>query len=128
MVCTGELTVDQNIIPIGSNLTVHCRSNTVKCGRIFVIKVGVKEVLRQSSCSSVTTQVVVNEPKFMLYCIAEQDGEFRLVCGRDIIANRMFILFLFNFIVSEEILFNSGLACLDNFALIDSFLTFFADR
>lgn len=94
MVCTGELTLDQDIIPIGSNLTVHCRSYIVKCGRIFVIKIGEKEVLRQASCCSVTAQVVVREPKFMLYCIAEQDGEFRLVCGRDITANRMIILIL----------------------------------
>lgn len=92
VVCTGKLTIDQDIIPIGSNLTVHCRSNTVKCGRIFVMKFDGKEVLRQTSCSSVTAQVVVNEPKSWLHCSAEQDGKFLIVCGRDIVANRMFIL------------------------------------
>ncbi|MCI4375623.1 hypothetical protein PGIGA_G00111830 [Pangasianodon gigas] len=85
--CTGELTVDQGIIPIGSNLTVHCRSDTVKCGRLFIIKFNGKEVLRKTSCFNVTAQVVVNEPKSWLYCAVEQGGRSHIVCGRDIMAN-----------------------------------------
>lgn len=98
--CTGELTVDQAIIPIGSNLTVHCQSNTVKCGRIFVMRFNGKEVLRKTSCSNVTAQVVVHEPKSWLSCSAEENGAFRVVCGRDIVANRMFTLFSITFSAS----------------------------
>ncbi|XP_053492572.1 interleukin-23 receptor isoform X1 [Ictalurus furcatus] len=85
--CTGELTVDQDVIPIGSNLTVHCRSNTEKCGRIFIMKFNDKEILRKTSCSSVTAQVVVNEPKFSITCSEQQGRTSRIVCGRDIVAN-----------------------------------------
>ncbi|KAF7711851.1 hypothetical protein HF521_000862 [Silurus meridionalis] len=72
--CTGELTVDKDIIPIGSNLTVHCRSYTVR-------------FLRKTSCSNVTAHVVVNEPKSSISCSVEQGGKSHIVCGRDITAN-----------------------------------------
>ncbi|KAI5614593.1 interleukin 23 receptor [Silurus asotus] len=85
--CTGELTVDKDIIPIGSNLTVHCRSYTVRCGRIFIIEFNGKKVLRKTSCSNVTAHVVVNEPKSSISCSVEQGGKSHIVCGRDITAN-----------------------------------------
>ncbi|XP_060776002.1 interleukin-23 receptor isoform X2 [Neoarius graeffei] len=87
VVCTGELTVDQDIIPIGSNLTVHCRSNTVTCGRLFVMTFNYKEVLRKISCSNVTAQVVVNEPNSWIYCSVTKGRTSEVVCGRDIVAN-----------------------------------------
>lgn len=115
MVCTGELTVDQDIIPIGSNLTVHCRSNTVKCGRLFIMTFNYKEVLRKISCSSVTAQVVVNEPNSWIYCSVKKGWKSEVVCGRDIVANRTFILFSVTYImVAFRKLFNSILAYLNN--------------
>ncbi|TSL22043.1 Interleukin-12 receptor subunit beta-2 [Bagarius yarrelli] len=85
--CNGELTLDRDIIPIGSNLTVHCRSDTVKCGRLFIMTFNKKEILRKTSCSSVTAHVVVNEPKSLIYCSVVQERKSYIVCGRDIIAN-----------------------------------------
>lgn len=91
--CTGQLIIDQDRIPMGSNLTVHCQSSTVSCGRVFIMKFNQKEFLRKTSCSGVTAQVLVNEPKFSLYCLLEIQGKHHIICGRDIIANRMFGLF-----------------------------------
>ncbi|KAF5897037.1 leptin receptor-like isoform X1, partial [Clarias magur] len=85
--CTGQLIIDQDVIPMGSNLTVHCQSNTESCGRVFIMKFNQKEVLRKTSCSSVTAQVLVSEPKFSLYCLLEIQGKHHIICGRDIIAN-----------------------------------------
>ncbi|XP_053355234.1 interleukin-23 receptor isoform X2 [Clarias gariepinus] len=85
--CTGQLIIDQDRIPMGSNLTVHCQSSTVSCGRVFIMKFNQKEFLRKTSCSSVTAQVLVNEPKFSLYCLLEIQGKHHIICGRDIIAN-----------------------------------------
>lgn len=86
--CTGELTVDQTMISIGSNLTVHCRSNTKQCGRVFIILLDQVEVLNQSSCSSVVTQIVLWQPKASIQCLTLQNGKQYLVCGRDLVANR----------------------------------------
>ncbi|KAK3574377.1 hypothetical protein QTP86_006150 [Hemibagrus guttatus] len=85
--CTGKLTVDRDIIPIGSNLTVHCQSDTVQCGRIFIMTFNGKEILRKTSCSNVTAQVLVNEPKSLIRCSVIKNGKSNIVCGQDIIAN-----------------------------------------
>ncbi|XP_060723497.1 interleukin-23 receptor isoform X2 [Tachysurus vachellii] len=85
--CTGKVTLDQDIIPIGSNLTVHCLSDTVQCGRIFTMTFNEKEILRKISCANVTAQVVVNEPQSLIYCFEIHEGKSHIVCGQDIIAN-----------------------------------------
>ncbi|XP_062854233.1 interleukin-23 receptor [Trichomycterus rosablanca] len=87
--CTGEWTVDQTIISIGTNLTVSCRSNTVQCGRVFIITLENVEVLQETSCSIVTTQIIMRQPKLSLSCFIEQEGVRSLVCGKDIVANQI---------------------------------------
>lgn len=59
-----------------------------------------KEVLRKTSCSNVTAQVVVNEPNSWIYCAVEQEGMLYIVCGRDILANRMFVSFFLLLLLS----------------------------
>ncbi|KAI4883347.1 hypothetical protein NFI96_011196 [Prochilodus magdalenae] len=89
VMCAGELTVDKDIIPMGSNLTVVCRSNTVQCNRLFIILLNKQTIFQNISCSNVTTQLVVREPKFSLHCTVEQEGNHHLVCGRDIVADQI---------------------------------------
>lgn len=76
---------------MGSNLTVHCRSDTYQCNRPFIIQLNGETILQKTSCSRVTTQLVVNQPKFSLICMVKQKEEFHLVCGRDIVAHRMLV-------------------------------------
>ncbi|XP_058257877.1 interleukin-23 receptor isoform X2 [Hemibagrus wyckioides] len=90
--CKGKLIADQDIIPIGSNLTVHCQSSTPTCGKIFIMTFNGEEILRKPGCFNVTAQVVVNEPISSIYCseIVEgqaKEGNSQLLCGKDIIAN-----------------------------------------
>ncbi|KAL7891321.1 hypothetical protein AOLI_G00007970 [Acnodon oligacanthus] len=84
--CAGELTVDKDIIPMGSNLTVCCQSNTVQCNRHFIIKLDKQTILHEISCSNVTAQLVVREPEFTLSCMVVQEGKRHLVCARNIVA------------------------------------------
>ncbi|XP_017574401.1 interleukin-23 receptor [Pygocentrus nattereri] len=84
--CAGELTVDKDIIPMGSNLTVRCQSNTVQCNRPFIIQLDEQIILHEISCSNVTARLVVREPEFTLYCMVVQEGKRHLVCARNIVA------------------------------------------
>ncbi|XP_066521987.1 interleukin-23 receptor [Hoplias malabaricus] len=85
--CSGNLTLDKDIIPMGSNLTVHCQSNTVQCNRLFSIELSDQTILQKISCSNVTTQLMVKKPEFRLYCWVEHEQIRQLVCGRDIVAD-----------------------------------------
>uniref|UniRef100_A0AAR2L508 Interleukin 23 receptor n=1 Tax=Pygocentrus nattereri TaxID=42514 RepID=A0AAR2L508_PYGNA len=87
--CAGELTVDKDIIPMGSNLTVRCQSNTVQCNRPFIIQLDEQIILHEISCSNVTARLVVREPEFTLYCMVVQEGKRHLVCARNIVAEGM---------------------------------------
>uniref|UniRef100_A0A3B1IM81 Interleukin 23 receptor n=1 Tax=Astyanax mexicanus TaxID=7994 RepID=A0A3B1IM81_ASTMX len=87
VICAGHLTVDKDIIPMGSNLTVHCKSNTEQCNRLFIIELNGQTILQKNSCSSVTTQLVVTQPKFSLHCKVKQGRTVHNVCGRDIVAD-----------------------------------------
>ncbi|KAK1796692.1 hypothetical protein P4O66_009712 [Electrophorus voltai] len=82
--CFGELKVDQEVIAMGSNLTVHCQSDTNRCGSLFVIELDKQEVVRETSCSTVTAQLIVSRPKSWLHCKVQLNGKFHTVCGRDI--------------------------------------------
>ncbi|XP_076870917.1 interleukin-23 receptor isoform X2 [Brachyhypopomus gauderio] len=82
--CSGELTLDQEVIVVGSNVTVHCRSDTSECGRLFVIELDKHEVLHKISCSTVTAQFMVSQPRSSLKCKVQLNGKFYVVCGRDI--------------------------------------------
>uniref|UniRef100_A0A8B9RI88 Interleukin 23 receptor n=1 Tax=Astyanax mexicanus TaxID=7994 RepID=A0A8B9RI88_ASTMX len=72
---------------MGSNLTVHCKSNTEQCNRLFIIELNGQTILQKNSCSSVTTQLVVTQPKFSLHCKVKQGRTVHNVCGRDIVAD-----------------------------------------
>ncbi|KAL6458073.1 hypothetical protein MHYP_G00333030 [Metynnis hypsauchen] len=84
--CAGELTVNKDIIPMGSNLTVRCQSNIVQCNRLFIIELDEQIILQEISCSNVTARLVVREPEFTLYCMVMQEGKRHLVCARNIVA------------------------------------------
>ncbi|XP_036426561.1 interleukin-23 receptor [Colossoma macropomum] len=84
--CAGELTVDKDIIPMGSNLTVRCQSDTVQCNRPFIIQLDEQIILHEISCSNVTARLIVREPEFTLYCMVVQEGKRHLVCARNIVA------------------------------------------
>uniref|UniRef100_A0A4W4ERZ7 Fibronectin type-III domain-containing protein n=1 Tax=Electrophorus electricus TaxID=8005 RepID=A0A4W4ERZ7_ELEEL len=116
--CFGELKVDQEVIAMGSNLTVHCQSDTNRCGSLFVIELDKQEVIRETSCSTVTAQLIVSRPKSWLHCKVQLNGKFHTVCGRDInveLAKALFTIVLDlhfkNCVVAEK---NAGFFLLIN--------------
>ncbi|CAM4625642.1 unnamed protein product [Leuciscus chuanchicus] len=80
--CVGKLIVDSDVIPMGSNLTVVCQSDTKHCGRLFAIDYDGETVFKATNCSVIKTQIVINRPKFSLLCKVKEGDTWHSVCGR----------------------------------------------
>ncbi|XP_051987117.1 interleukin-23 receptor isoform X1 [Xyrauchen texanus] len=84
IVCAGKLTVDSNIILFGSNLTVHCKSSIERCGRRFAIDFNGQTIFETTSCSTIQTQIAINQTTFSVLCKVKQDDKWHIVCGQDL--------------------------------------------
>lgn len=89
--CVGKLIVDSDIIPMGSNLTVVCQSDTERCGRLFAIDYNRQTIFEAMNCSVIKTQIVISQPKFSLLCKVKEGDTWHSVCGRDLQAGCKFI-------------------------------------
>lgn len=84
--CAGRIIVESNVVRLGTNLTVQCQSNTVRCGRRFAIDFNGETIFEKTNCSFVKTEIVVNEPKSWVHCRVKEYENWRTVCGQDLTA------------------------------------------
>ncbi|XP_056315064.1 interleukin-23 receptor [Danio aesculapii] len=82
--CVGKLTVDSDVIQMGTNLTVGCQTYTERCGRRFAIDFNGHTVFEAVNCSVITTHLVINQPSSWLRCKVKEGDTWHLVCGRDL--------------------------------------------
>ncbi|XP_077054646.1 interleukin-23 receptor isoform X2 [Siphateles boraxobius] len=82
--CVGKLIVNSDVIPMGSNLTVVCQSETEHCGRLFAIDYNGQTIFEAMNCSVIKTQIVINQTKFSLFCKVKEGDTWHSVCGRDL--------------------------------------------
>nr|XP_021332420.1 interleukin 23 receptor isoform X1 [Danio rerio] len=82
--CVGKLTVDSDVIQMGTNLTVSCQTYTERCGRRFAIDFNGHTVFEAVNCSVITTHLVINQPSSWLRCKVKEGDTWHLVCGRDL--------------------------------------------